>query len=75
MNSLRRYWFTFPRSSRPTPLNLGSGVTAYDYDDAMDMLRQRVFNGAEPSVADVIVDVDVSTLDKATFCPTWVPQL
>jgi hypothetical protein len=50
-------------------------VTAYDYDDAMDMLRQRVFNGAEPSVADVIVDVDVSTLDKATFCPTWVPQL
>jgi hypothetical protein len=44
-------------------------VTAYDYGDAMDMLRQRVFNGAEPSVADVIVDVDVSTLDKSHVLP------
>ena len=69
MNSLRRYWFTFPKSPEPTPLTLGCGVTAYDDDDAMDILREYVFNGVQPSVAEVIVDVDVSTLDKSHVLP------
>lgn len=69
MSSLRRYWFIFPKSAKPSPLNIGCGVTAYDYDDAIDLLRQRVFNGGEPSVAEVIADVDVSTLDKRHVLP------
>jgi len=69
MSLLRRYWFTFQQSSQPTPLNLGCGVTAYNYDDALELLRDRVFGGREAAVADVIADVDVSTLDKAHVLP------
>lgn len=35
----------------------------------MDILRESVFNGVQPAVTDVIVDVDVSTLDKSHVLP------
>ncbi len=44
-------------------------MTAYDYDDAIAILRQRVFEGAEPAIAEAIADVDVSTLDKNHVLP------
>jgi hypothetical protein len=33
------------------------------------MLRQRVFDGAQPPVAEVIVDVDISTLGENHVLP------
>ena len=69
MNPLRRYWFTFSQSSQPTPLSIGCGVTAYNYDDSLDLLRDRVFGGLQPTLANVIADVDVSTLDKGHVLP------
>jgi hypothetical protein len=43
---------------------MGCGVTAHDYDDALALLRETVFGGAElPKVAAVAEDVDISTLD------------
>lgn len=69
MSSLRRYWFTFLQATTPTPLNLGCGVTAYSYDDAIEILRERVFGGTQPAVADVIADVDVSILDEKHVLP------
>lgn len=70
MKSLRRYWFSFEKSSRPTPLNLGCGVTAYDYDDAVKILRERVFVGKEfQKILGYIEDIDVSTLDPKHVLP------
>ena len=67
-----------------TPLNLGSGVTAYDYDDAIALLKERVFTKETmPKITDFIQDVDVSTLDANHVLPNlglviergiWFPQ-
>jgi hypothetical protein len=70
MKILKRYWFTFERSTSPTPLNLGCGVTAHSYDDALALLRERVFCGkAMPHISGYIEDVDVSTLDPKHVLP------
>ena len=84
MKSLRRYWFNFEKLSKPSPLNLGCGVTAYDYDDAINLLCQRVFAGKElPRIVEYSEDVDVSNLDQKHVLPNiglvtsrgiWFPQ-
>jgi len=50
-------------------LNMGCGVTAYDYDDAINLLRESVFGGNEPTVIDFKEDVDVSKLDQNHVAP------
>ena len=67
-----------------TPLNLGCGVTAYDYDDAIALLQERVFTEeAMPNITDFTEDVNVSTLDANHILPNiglvidrgiWFPQ-
>ena len=64
----RRYWFEFVFD--PDDLNVevrlrhGCGVTAADYDDAVALVRERVFGGAElPPVSNFIEDVDIASLD------------
>jgi hypothetical protein len=69
MKTLKRYWFTFPRSSRPTALNIGCGVTAYTYGDAVNLLRERVFGGMEPNFIGFKENVDVGDLDKSHVIP------
>ena len=70
MKPLHRYWFTFAPTARPTPLNLGCGVTAYTYEDALTLLQERVFPGSQmPSIASAQTDPDVSTLDKRHVLP------
>ena len=62
---LKRFWFTFEDLPKFTPLNLGCGVTAYDYDDAILLIRLKVFpHGNVPPIRGVIENVDISTLDK-----------
>jgi len=75
MKTLKRYWFTFPRSSGPTALNVGCGVTAYNYNDAVSLLRERVFGGNEPDVVDFKENVDVSKLDKSHVVPNMGPVI
>ncbi len=64
---LIRYWIEFDLSlndPHPPGLLLGCGVTAYDYDDAMWLIRERVFAAAAlPHIKNVIENVDISTLD------------
>jgi hypothetical protein len=66
---LRRYWFTFERFENPTALNLGCGVTAASYDDALALVRDSVFHGRTPPINDCIEDVDVSRLDANHVLP------
>ena len=61
---LKRYWFQFELIDAPSALNLGCGITAYSRDDALTILRERVFRGGDsPRIVNVQEDVDVSTLD------------
>lgn len=72
MRALRRYWLWFPGSAHQLPAGLayGCGVTAYDYDDVLTLLREHVFAGTTPpDPAEVVEDVDVSKLDPGHVLP------
>jgi hypothetical protein len=73
---LTRYWFEFHLSvedEHPEGALLGCGVTARDYDDALSLLRERVWQGRElPAVRRVVEDVDVSSLDSDHVLPNLV---
>ena len=62
---VKRFWFTFS-PLRLSPLNLGCGITAYDYNDALALLKERVFKDMDqlPQIVNCIEDVDISTLDR-----------
>jgi hypothetical protein len=68
--TLRRFWFEFSASADvPLGVRLGCGVAAYDSSDARRIVTERVFGGVEPSVVNVIEDVDVSRLDPGHVLP------
>ena len=71
--TLHRYWIKFSltfHDSHPIGVIAGCGVTAYDYDDALELLQSTVFNGqALPKIETVIADVDISTLDPNHVLP------
>ena len=84
MQTLRKYWFEFEKLPKPTAINLGCGVTAYDGEDAIRLLQEFVFgpNGPPPIVKRV-EDVELSTLDPNHVLPNlgdvnrrgiWFPQ-
>ena len=70
---LHRYWFSFDGTGEAAlrgSLKLGCGVTAYNRDDALEILRRQVFDsGPIPKVTHMIEDVDVSTLDHGHVLP------
>jgi len=84
MKSLRRYWFKFEKLPRPSAINLGCGVSAYDYEDAIILLRERVFGAnGPPHIEQCIEDVDITTLESKHVLPNlgvvdvrgiWFPQ-
>lgn len=70
MKVLRRFWFTFVDLPPLAPLNLGCGVTAFDYADSLEILRLTVFKGLSmPSIWCVIEDIDIQTLDSDHVTP------
>lgn len=70
---LSRYWFEFSTDddrSLPAGVGLGCGVSANGYDDAIQLLRDNIFDGgALPPIVNHISDVDVSELDAAHVLP------
>ena len=67
---LHRYWFMFKNAPIFSPLNLGCGVTAYSYDDAVGMLSSRVSAGETTlAILNVVENVDVETLDRGHVLP------
>jgi len=63
---LHRFWFRF-RDDPHSPL--GYGVTARSEDDARAILRMEVFASDLPAESELIVDVDVRTLDQVLVIP------
>ncbi len=70
---LHRFWFEFDLSiedSPPAGTLLGCGVSAYDYDDAINLIKERVFDDDKlPEITKEVRDVDVSTLDQNHVLP------
>lgn len=74
--TLRRFWFRFASTATGLPpgLRWGCGVTAYDYDDAVSIIRTTIFGGGLlPPLGDVKEDVDVSQLDNGHVLPNMLP--
>jgi hypothetical protein len=69
MKLLTRYWFTFTRTSKPSPLNVGCGVTAFGYADALELLREHLAPEDVARVAGHVENIDVSTLDPGHVLP------
>jgi hypothetical protein len=70
MIKLKRYWFSFKDVRAPNVLNLGCGVTAYNYDDAIGILSRKVFlKNVLPEINDFIENIDVSKLDVKHVLP------
>ena len=66
---LRRYWFEFDLSQHGA-LTPECGVTAYDYEDAVNLMKETVFGNSHlPPVRNVVEDIDISTLDERQVRP------
>jgi hypothetical protein len=53
----------------------GVGVTGADIDECLDIVQQRIFGGAMPTVLKVVEDIDVSTLDEQVVLPNIEPPI
>jgi len=74
--TLHRYWFKFATIEPYNSLRLGCGITARDYDDALSILRDTVFEGQKlPAIESVVHDIDVSTLDQKHVTPNMEPPV
>jgi hypothetical protein len=81
-----RFWIKVDEATAPSAAavsRLGYGVTAYNLEDALALLTDRVFGGHAPPVESVVENVDVSTLDEGhirpnmeapTFRGVWFPK-
>jgi len=69
MKQLTRYWFTFTKLSKPSPLNIGCGVTAWTYEDALEIMCERFGTEVNSRVAGHVEGIDVSTLDAGHVLP------
>jgi hypothetical protein len=84
MTNLQRYWFKFEKINKPTPLNLGCGVTACDQDDAICLMRAYIFSECGvPTIVETVEGVQASDLEKSHVLPNignmdvrgiWFPQ-
>ncbi len=66
---LIRYWFRFKAPRFPKALDLGCGVSAHSYEDAVNLVRERIFGGKEPDIIACEIDVDISKLDGRHVLP------
>lgn len=64
--ALRRLWFKFDDDVYSP---MGYGVTAWSEDDAVSILRDRVFRDRPIPKAAIKTDVDVSALDPGHIRP------
>lgn len=73
---MKRFWIRFQSVPAYNPLRLGCGVTAYNYDDALTILRDTIFRGKDQLAVDSVVeDVDISTLDQKHVIPNMEPPV
>ncbi|MBN8861712.1 MAG: hypothetical protein J0H29_25235 [Sphingobacteriales bacterium] len=71
--SLKRYWFEFDIENVfafPPGIGLGCGVTAINYDDAIQIMDKKIFyNIKMPPIKKYIEDIDINQLDQYHVIP------
>lgn len=76
---MNRYWFEFEFDSAfnlPPGIAIGCGITAFDYNDALKILDDRIFNAMKrPLFKRVVENIDVSTLDQGHVIPNMKPPV
>ncbi|MDR2985334.1 MAG: hypothetical protein LBV34_10890 [Nocardiopsaceae bacterium] len=75
MTSLTRFWFVFDRAaSRVARAKPFVGVTAWNREDAEQLVREGMYGGAPlPPIQMVVDNVDVSTLDAGHVLSNMEP--
>jgi hypothetical protein len=70
---MRRFWIEFEsplgEHRHPGLTEAECGVTAFDLEDALSLLRLNVFPNGLPKIGRIVEDVDVSTLDESHVVP------
>lgn len=69
---LIRYWIEFDDLEFPSVLGFGCGVTAYNLDDALKVMRAELasigilqqFNNRLPDIKNIVANVDISDLEE-----------
>jgi hypothetical protein len=76
---MNRYWFEFEIDSAfnfPPGTGIGCGVTAYDYNDAIKILDEKIFHTIkQPSLKKFVENVDIRTLDQGHVIPNMKPPV
>ncbi len=76
---MKRYWFEFDFSNYENPpygLIIGCGVTGYEYNDVIQLLKDKVFYGRDlPVIKEVIENVDIQKLDRNHVIPNMDPPI
>jgi hypothetical protein len=77
MGSLHRYWFEFDIAADDlgfSLLRVGCGVTAFDRDDALFLIRQHLLHETTlPSIRRIVEDVSIEDLDQGHVIPNMGP--
>jgi hypothetical protein len=78
---MKRYWFEFEIEKNkvfeyPVGINLGCGITAINYEDAIDILKTSFFSEIEmPKIIKVIENVNINELDQTHVIPNMNPPI
>lgn len=76
---LRRYWIEFDLTevgTCPLGIETGCGITAYNHDDMLHILRTALFPCTFlPAIMTCIENVDTSTLDAKHVIPNMHPPV
>jgi hypothetical protein len=76
---LKRYWFEFDIKSvigYPHPIGYGCGITAYDLEDALEIMNKIIFkNSPRPDFKRVVENIDIRTLDQGHVIPNMSPPI
>jgi hypothetical protein len=84
--TVKKFWIRFERIPKPTFLNWGCGVTAYDQEDAVELLEQgfQSMRMEMPKIAQILEGVEVEDLEQNHVVPNigdmnvrgvWFPNL
>lgn len=70
---MKRFWFEFDFDNVqdiPSGIRMGCGITAFDYDDAIGILKEKVFSGSKSlAFKKIIENIDINTLDAGHVLP------
>lgn len=69
---LKRYWIKFEESDAlfSKACHLGLGVTAYDFEDARRLIKEKVFKNEDvPPIKQLVENVDIRTLEQNHIAP------